>query len=71
MDPIVQANQKIENRIAELKARAPNDFVEQDRLIENDPELKRLEANRDSLVKAQAVQTVQTVQPGKTLSQFH
>jgi hypothetical protein len=62
MDPIIQANQDIKNRIAALKARAPNDFEEQDRLIEKDPELKELKANRDALVRAQPVQSAQ---PGK------
>jgi hypothetical protein len=59
MDPIVQANQKIENRIAEIKEEAEYKGLTTQRerigYINNDPELKRLEANRDALVKAQAV----------------
>ena len=60
------ANQEIENRIAEIRNeeeyKALKTKKERDEYIREDEKLKRLEANRDALVRAQ---TVQSAQPGK------
>jgi len=66
MDPaIVQANAKIENRIAEIKEEAEYKglTMQKERIdyINNDPELKELKANAERLVRTQ---------PGKNLSTF-